>query len=151
MYKIETQLTADAIDSLESLLQEIEFKSNDIRPGVNAPEIMSVYTHAKWYDWNRQQKNTFKNAFGDHINTAVVGWFITFPESGFLDIMDYWQNLPSAGFVVAYSLTDNNSIKIGNDSVILQKGEGISFSLKELHEVSAESFERRWACVMQLQ
>lgn len=150
MYELVTKLNDDAVSSLEVLQQEVEFRTDDIRVGKNAPSVMSVYKHSKWYNWNRIQKATFKEAMGSHVDTAVVGWFVTFPRSGFLDVMTYWQDMVSAGTVVAYSLTDNNKIIVSGQEVTLNKGEGIKFSLKEIHEIKPEGFERNWACLMQL-
>jgi len=150
MYNTLTRLQEETVAQLEALMGELNLSQNDIRPGMNAPEVMSVYKHSKWYDWNRLQKNKFKELLGSEVDKAVVGWYLSLPVNGFMDKMDYWQQMVSAGTVVAYSLTDNNSIIVGDSTVTLQRGEGIKFHLKELHEIKVANFERNWACLMQL-
>lgn len=150
MYETLKKLDQDSINSILDLKNQVKFRSDNIRIGASGVSNRSVYTESKWYDWSREQKTQFQQALGNLIDTAVVGWFITFPIRGFLDKMDYWLDKTSAGTVVAYSLTDDNNITIDNETVILQKGEGVRFSLKQIHEVKTENRERSWVCLMQL-
>jgi len=150
MYTLLQKLEEEKIKSLNDLLHSVNFQNKDIRPGKNAPQIMSVYNHSKWYNWQREQKNNFIEALSNYSNTAVVGWFLSLPADGFLDTMDYWQNMVSAGTITAFSLTDNNPIIIEGSTLTIERGAGIQFHLKQLHEIRPATFERNWACLMQL-
>lgn len=150
MYDKITRLNDESLEILQNLISQVPFRSDNIRIGVNKTSNKSVYSESKWYNWNRQQKIQFKEAMGSLVDTAVVGWFIKFPQNGFLDKMDYWLDKTSAGTIVAYSLNNNNKIIMQDQEVKCDLGEGISFSLKQIHEIKPESFERNWACLMQL-
>jgi len=150
MYKTLTSLNQESVELLQTLKDEVRFRSDNIRIGANKTANRSVYSESKWYDWTRDQKSQFKTAMGNLVDNAVVGWFINFPKNGFLDEMDYWLDKTSAGTIVAYSLTDNNKIIIQDEETVCQIGEGISFSLKQIHEIKPEPINRTWACIMQL-
>ena len=152
MHETLTTLDSTSVDALLDIKENVNFSSNNIRIGKNSLDKLSVYSNSKWHDWTRDQRSSFKNILSSHIDTAVIGWFITFPaNTGFLDTMDYWVDKPDSGTVVAFSLTNNNNITIAGNTVTLNKGEGIKFSLREIHEVGIASSERSWACLMQLQ
>ena len=150
MLKKINRLTQEQIDTLISIKDSVQFYDTDIRPGRNAPEIISRYFESKWYSWNRKQKKNFQDVFQSHMENAIVGWFLHFPTNGFLDEMDYWKNSISCGTVTCFSLTDNNRIIIDGEENTLHTGEGLSFNLKYLHSVPKTDTARDWACLMQL-
>lgn len=139
------------LDALQTLANAVSYTNKNIRVGASGANRMSKYVYSRWYDWNRQQKVTFKNSFSaEQANNALVGWFLKFPANqGFLDLMDYWVDKPMAGIVVAYALTNNNIVINGNQ-ISVKSGEGIKFSLKHPHEIRVSPSEQRWACLMSL-
>jgi len=152
MHETLEQLDNATVDSLINIKADVAFSSNNVRIGTNGLDKLSVYSTSKWHDWSLEQRNNFKTLLNDHMSTAIVGWFLEFPgNTGFLDEMDYWVDKPDSGTVVAYSLVNNNSITVAGQTVTLQKGEGIKFSLKQIHKVDIASSTRSWACLMQLQ
>ena len=148
-----SNISNDAVNSLIAIKDSIVLSSARIRVGKNKHENISVYKTSKWFDWTADQMNTFKSVFSEsHVNKAVSGWFLHLPENtGHLDEMDYWQDKPYAGTVVAYSLTNGNSIVINDVEYTCNAGEGIKFSLKELHKINKTATSRDWACLMLLQ
>lgn len=150
MYTKVDNLTQEQTQTLLSLSETVKFYNHDIRPGKNAPEIMSKYSDSKWFNWKRDQKKSFQTVFEDYMSTAVVGWLLHFPAGGFLDEMDYWQNSVSCGSVVCFSLDDDNKIMIDNTPVVLNQSEGLKFNLKFLHSVPKTDTPKNWACLMQL-
>jgi hypothetical protein len=151
MYEIMTPLTSESIEILTALQHSVSMDSRNIRLGKNGYDKLSDYEESKWTSWTRQEKSTYKAVMGNLIDKSLIGWFLRFPEnSGFLDEMDYWVNRPSAGLVVAYALKDNQKICIAGEEITVNKGEGIRFSLKEIHEVKSGQSEQIWACLMQL-
>lgn len=152
MHETLTTLDSSTVDALVGLKSDITFASDNIRIGENGLAKLSVYNYSKWYNWSREQRETYKDLLSDYVDTAIVGWFISFPaNTGFLDNMTYWKDKSDSGTVVAFSLTNNNTIKIAGNTITVNKGEGIRFSLRQVHEVELASFERNWACLMQLQ
>jgi hypothetical protein len=147
-----TNLSTDTLNALDALKSQVTFKNTGIRVGQNGLDKLSVYEYSKWKTWNRAQKNTFKSAFDSaDLEKSLIGWFLKFPGStGFLDVMDYWQNNNDSGIVLAYSLTDGNSIWIGGTEYHANRGVGFKFSLRHLHEVRANPAERNWACLLRL-
>lgn len=150
MYSSVTKLDTASVAELDQLTQEVEFSYGDVRPGANAPSVVSKLGHSKWYDWSRTQKNNFKNLLQPHTEKAVVGWLLKFPENGFLDTQDYWVDTRNAGTIVAYSLTDGNRLEVAGERIECKRGEGVRFALNQLHSVPAEKYERNWACLMQM-
>ena len=153
MYTILSSLSNESLQTLEALAQEVNFTNENIRLGANGLQNLSIYSYARWYNWASTQRNRFKSAFETaDADNALVGWFLTFPsETGFLDIMSYWQNKLMAGTIVAYALENNQSIYLNNECITLNKGQGIRFSLRTLHEVKPALFDQKWACLMQIE
>lgn len=152
MYTLLSNLSNESKAAFELLSQNVKFSNNNIRLGSGGLQKLSNYSYSRWYDWTSEQRNTFKQLFHPaDANNSVVGWFLTFPaEIGFLDTMTYWQDKLMAGTVVAYALSNNQSIYLNNECITLNKGEGIRFSLRTLHEVKSSTFEQKWACLMQI-
>ena len=150
MYTLRDALSSENLTALNTLRSSVTFVSNSTRLGVNNFDNLSVYEYSKWKTWNRTQRSTFKNCFATaDIDKAVIGYFLKFPaNTGFLDEMNAWQDATSAGTIVAYSLSENNSITIGENTVPIAQGQGIEFSLAQLHSISASSTEGNWACLM---
>lgn len=151
MYEKLTNLNSNQLDALQQLFGNVDFTDKNIRVGASGTTKMSKYVHSRWYDWNRQQKTSFKNCFNPaYSENALVGWFLKFPANqGFLDLMNYWVDKKMAGVVVAYALT-NNTIIINSNQISVKAGEGIKFSLKNPHEIRVSPAEQRWACLMLL-
>ena len=143
-------ISSVAVDKLTALVSSVEFDDKKRRLGVNGVDKMSVYRKSRWYEWTREQKSIFEAAFNQaYIEKSVVGWFLHFPaNTGFLDQMNAWQNATHAGNIIAFSLSDNNSIWIDGTEYHAAKGEGYKFSLKHLHEVKTSPDNRYWACLM---
>lgn len=151
MYKIETTLSSDDLAAFDSLIGTVPFTNNNIRLGANGIEKLSRYSYSRWFDWTNDQRTTFKNSFGSDANTALVGWFLTFPaNTGFLDLMTYWQDKTMAGNIVSYALNDNQRIWLDGTEVAVNRGEGVKFSLKIPHEIKISTVTQNWVCVMQL-
>lgn len=151
MYEKLSNLNSNQLDALQNLCGSVSFTDKNIRMGASGTTRISKYVYSRWYDWNRQQKLTFKNSFDPYYSdNALVGWFLKFPANqGFLDLMNYWTDKKMAGNVIAYSLT-NNTIVINSNQIAVKTGEGIKFSLKNPHEIRVSPAEQRWACLMLL-
>jgi hypothetical protein len=147
---IRTQLSELNLTTLDTLRSNVEFVSNSIRLGANNYSNLSKYEFSKWKTWTRIERSNFKSCFTeDDINKAVIGYFLKFPANvGLLDTMNAWDGVSVAGTMIAYSLTDNNSITIDGQVVTLQRGQGVEFSLKNTHSISTSGVERNWACLM---
>lgn len=145
-------LNEETVSRLQSLNAEVAMTDHNRRVGANGAARMSVYTYSKWHTWNRLQKTQFKQSFGSEVDTAVIGWFLHFPPiTGFLDLMTAWVDTKtSAGTIIAYALDNNQTIILNNTPVIVNKGEGIKFSLRVPHEIRQSSTGQHWACLMQL-
>lgn len=151
MYKTLPQLSPATLQTFDTLVQQVSFTNNNIRLGANGTEKVSKYFYSRWFDWNNAQRISFKNCFGTAADNALVGWFLTFPaNTGFLDLMTYWQDKVMAGVVVAYALEDNQKIWLDGKELIFNKGEGLKFNLKVLHEVKNSNMQQKWACLMLL-
>lgn len=148
-----SSINNDAVNTLTAIKDNIVLSSARVRVGKNKHDNMSVYTTSKWFDWTADQRRNFKQSFAaEFVDKAVSGWYLHLPaNTGHLDEMDYWQDKPYAGTVVAYSLTDENSIIIDDTEYTCNTGEGIKFSLKQLHKINKSSAARNWACLMLLQ
>lgn len=151
MYKKLETLTKTKLTKLQTLFSQVTFTDKNRRVGANGLAKMSIYTYSKWTSWTRIEKAAYKECFNvKFIDKAVVGWFLHFPkDTGFLDVMNYWLDEPVAGIIVAYAL-DDQEIIIDNEIVKVAAGEGIEFSLKQLHEIKPASKDQNWACLMTL-
>ena len=147
---LKTALSSANLTALDALKSNVDFVSGVIRLGANNYGNLSKYEVSKWKGWNRTQRSAFKSYFAEEdINKAVIGYFIKFPaNTGFLDEMNAWDGETVAGTIIAYSLTDNNSITIDGKIVTLQRGQGVEFSLTNTHSISTAGVERNWACLM---
>lgn len=150
MYSKVSTLSQQQTETLIQILDAVELDNKDIRPGKNAPKIMSNYYESKWHNWSRTHKSQFQEVFKEYLSTTVTGWFLHFPVDGFLDEMDYWQNSLSCGTVVCFSLSNKNKIVIDGNEVNLDIGEGCKFNLKHVHKIPKTNTTRDWACLMQL-
>lgn len=152
MYKILSAINEQNHSTLLNLFSQVRFSDAGIRLGENGHNKRSVLTYSKWYNWNREQRSSFKGCFdASQIESAVVGWFLCFPKDiGFLDLMKTWQNQTMAGVITAYSLEADQSIILDGNRISLDRGQGINFSLKIPHEVTPCNFDQKWACLMNL-
>ena len=148
-----TAIDIDTVNKLKTVLSNITLTSTGRRLGENGINNMSVYETSRWFDWTKSQVEAFKDAFdSSHVQNAIVGWYLHLPaNTGFLDVMDYWVDKPDSGTVVAYSLTDANTIVINGVQHTCNAGEGIKFSLRNKHEIKTNTSARDWACLMLLQ
>lgn len=151
MYKKLENISEEKIKWLEAIQARAKMRSYPIRLGMNGPDVLSVYTYSKWYDWTSSDRQAFKSCFKkEYSNNAIVGWFLNFPaHEGFLDKVDYWVGARMAGNIIAYATTDAE-IVINDKIVKLHRGEGVTFSLREYHEVRKSATEANWACLMTL-
>lgn len=151
MYKTLPQLSPATLQTFDTLVQQVSFTNDNIRLGANGTEKVSKYFYSRWFDWTDTQRAEFKHCFSATASKPLVGWFLTFPaNTGFLDLMTYWQDKVMAGVVVAYALENNQKIWLNGKEVTLDRGQGLEFSLKVLHEVKSSPIQQKWACVMQL-
>jgi len=150
MNKKLSNLTIENLDKLARLSRVVNYSDKIEHIGVNGYSQLSVYNTSKWYNWTRQQKQEFKSCFDTEFsNKALIGWFLKFPkDTGFLDKMEYWKNTDSAGVVLAYAICDNQEIYLNENKVEVNKGEGIAFSLRAMHEVKSKLTDQHWACLM---
>ena len=150
MYKIETTLTNSSLTTFDILINQIQFVSDNIRLGANGTAKISNYSYSRWYDWTADQRMAFKSAFGPEVDKAIVGWFLTFPaNTGFLDLMTYWEDKKMAGKIIAYALHNNQRMCINGIEQTINRGEGVKFSLRVPHEVNINSIKQDWVCIMQ--
>ena len=147
---LKTQLSAENLTALDTLKNSVNFASNITRLGANGYDNLSKYEVSKWKTWDRTQRSTFKSCFAsEDIDKAVIGYFLTFPaNTGRLDTMKTWQNATAAGTIVAYSLTDNSSIYVDGATITVNRGQGIEFSLTDIHSVSTSTTQSNWVCLM---
>jgi hypothetical protein len=152
MYTKLEKLTEENINSLKTLMSSVSFTDKKKRLGAHGLDKLSIYLYSKWHDWDRNKKQTFKSNLPlAHVEKSLIGWFLHFPETvGFLDVMDAWVGKTMAGNIVAYALEENQKIWIDNQEILLEKGEGIKFSLRYLHEIKAGNPMQNWACLMLL-
>lgn len=152
MHENLTTLESSTVTTLTNLMSSVNFTDKNIRLGAGGIDNRSVFTYSKWYDWNRTQKNNFKDCFQSSvIDTTLVGWFLKFPaNTGFLDLMDNWVETPEAGTVLAYALKDNQKIVLDGTEVTVAKGAGIKFKLSVPHKIETSASGQDWACLMQL-
>lgn len=151
MYKIVSTLSNEALQTFDSLITEVEFSNSNIRLGANGLNQLSKYSSSRWYDWTADQRSLFKRHFGPDSDKALVGWFLKLPaEVGFLDLMTYWEDKIMAGNIVAYSLSDNQKIRLANEEITVNRGNGIKFSLKIPHEIKKANIHQTWVCIMNL-
>ena len=145
-----TELSVENLTALDTLRSNVAFVSNSIRLGANDYGNLSKYEVSKWKNWNRTQRSTFKSCFASaDIDKAVIGYYLTFPaNTGRLDTMNAWQNANAAGTIVAYSLTDGNTIYVDGATLTVNRGQGIEFSLTDIHSVSTNTTQSDWACLM---
>ncbi len=150
MYKQLPKLTNDNLIKLENLLDIVSYKNKIEHIGVNGYNRLSVYNTSKWYDWTRQQKQEYKSCFeNEFTDKALIGWFLRFPKTtGFLDKIEYWKTTNAAGIILAYALDDGQDIHLDGNKIVVNKGEGIAFSLRTTHEVKVKATEQNWACLM---
>lgn len=151
MYKKISVLSNESLSLLTSLIQEVNFSDKNIRLGANGANKLSKYSHSRWFNWNATQRSLFKSSFGSESQKAIVGWFLTLPaDTGFLDLMTYWQDKIMAGTIIAYALDNDQRIWLNNNEIILNRGEGLEFSLRIPHEIKSSSVQQKWACIMKL-
>jgi len=155
MHVIYPALDEQNVKALVELRSEFELpnvRSNSRRMGENSCHNLSVYKNTRWFSWNRDQRQRFKDALPKkQWEKAVVGWFLDFPaKEGFLDRMTTWVNEVQSGTIIAYALRTNQSILINDEPVMVKKGEGIGFSLRNIHEIKRSQEGQLWACVMVL-
>ena len=150
MYNLKETLSSDKLAALDTIKSGVDFVSNTVRLGVNNYDNLSKYEFSKWKNWNREQRSNFKSCFAsEDIDKTVIGYFLKFPaNTGFLDEMNAWQDAKAVGTIIAYSLTENNSITIDNQVVSVNRGQGVEFSLTNSHSVSTSATEGNWACLM---
>ena len=152
-YTIVGYLDDTQVDTLVNLAKPmyfVEAHGSRRRVGRNGPNALSMYSVTKWFNWNKAQREVFREHFPEVYRDKIVqGWFLKYPKDiGFLDIMDAWANTPYCGTIVAISLRDNQSMKIEDTLVTLQKGEIIKFHLGTTHSVPRVKDEHLWACLM---
>lgn len=149
MYEKLTKLNDTNFNTLLSLKSSAVFTRNGMRLGLNRTDNLSEYTLSKWKDWTKSQRDQFKNCFDrQYVDKSVIGWFLNFPSNtGFLDLMNTWENSENCGTVVAYSF-ENQEIFLDGTCINLTAGEGIKFKLSITHEIKKSSLDRNWACLM---
>jgi hypothetical protein len=153
MHRIYPALSAEQQAELIELSKEmkwIEAYSFRRRMGVNGADALSIYKNTRWFTWTAKQRNKYKALLPEHmVNQAVVGWYLDLPAGdGFLDRMTVWVDKPNSGTAIAYALRGDQTILINDKPVLVKQGQGIGFSLREIHEIKPSEEGQLWACVM---
>lgn len=146
-------LEQKALDVLNTISTSVPFILANNRHrhiGANRGNNVSQYEFSRWYEWKRNQRNDYKTAFNPkQVERSVVGWFLKLkPNVDFLDKMTQWEGQSGFGTIVSYALQDNQAILINNRQFILNKGEGITFNVNEVHEIKPSTEGQLWACLM---
>jgi hypothetical protein len=141
------------VDALLSVKGAVPFKDsygNRCRMGANGSKACSIYNYSKWFNWTSAQRRAFKDAFPEKVVAkAVIGHFLEIPAgTGFLDLMNYWVDKFMAGKIITVSLQDNQTFLINGNPLVLNRGDTIGFSLRELHEIKPSEAGQLWACIM---
>lgn len=153
MYKHYEPLTEVEVETLDELSTQVSYRLSNgsrCRMGANREKARSIYRYAKWYDWNKAQRETFRVGFTEEvIGKTIQGWFLHIPaKTGFLDVMTYWVDKINSGTVVCTALRDRQTIILDGKPIELRKGEQIGFSLRTVHSIPKSEFGQLWACVM---
>lgn len=155
MYKLYPKLSKDAIDNLKALRGElpmVESHSIRRRMGENGPARLSWYLTTRSFTWTAAQRARFVAELPPvQTKGSLVNWFVEYPaKTGFLDRMVYWVGADIAGTVIAYALDGDYEILIQDKRVVVPRGEGIGFNLREIHEIKESKTGQLWACMMVL-
>lgn len=143
MYELLDPISDESVDALKALMSDVAFRDDDSH-GVNVVET------SKWLEWSREQRALYKSLLPEaYIEKALVGSFLHVPaDTGYLEPQTAWVNASMAGVMYSYALEDDLEIIIGDDTVVVEKGQGVKFSLKEVHEIKTKSTDQNWACLM---
>lgn len=148
------KLTVDQVVGLKDLQSELsmtESISHRRRMGEGGINALSRYSYSRWYSWDSKTRQLFKSHIPEQqANAALIGWYLKIPRRGFLDRMTTWVGSKEAGTIIAYSLNGDQVIRINDQDVIVNQGEGIGFHLSNIHEIKPPKREQLWACLMVL-
>lgn len=155
-YYLLPNLESDKVEALKSLYAELKpplAESFRRRRGVNTNKRLSQYRTTKWFTWNQAQRDMFRLNYPERYHSkSIVSYFIEFPKNhGFMDRMTTWVGDRHCGTIIAYALNDGQHILINDQKVTLNKGEGMVFNLKHIHEVKPSTINSLWANVMVMQ
>lgn len=153
-YKKLPTLSESRVVALKELADTVHLKTSvgsRVRMGRNKEKRLSRYLYSKWFNWSRKERQIYREAVGEsRAKEAVQCWFLRIPEKdGFLDVMDTWVYQGGRAAVIAtYAVGGDQTIWIGDEEILVKKGEGIAFRLSELHEIRESEEGQLWACMM---
>ena len=119
------------------------------RVGAGKHEQLSRYWYSKWFKWSELQREIYSNSHYEFaVSKSIQSWFLKFDaETGFLDEMNTWVGDPGPSTIVAVALYDGQKIKLGEDTITLNRGEAVQFTLDVIHSVPETPTEQLWAYV----
>jgi hypothetical protein len=153
MYKLLEEQSDESHQNLLDLQSQIKLwpcNSHRRRVGANGIKRLSIYNRSKYLSWKAAQRKTFRENFpGKAASMAMVQFFQEFPpETGFLDLMNYWADMASPSFLTAFCLKGSGGLTFNDVDVAVPVKQGIVYSLNELHEIKATEEGSLWACVL---
>lgn len=146
-------LSEAQVAELLALSSELSFKLSESyrrRMGDNGMDNPSMYHYSKIFDWKKVQRERFRAIIPEeHRRLMVQGYFLKLaPVTGVIDRIDQWKTGSLAGKILAYALQDNQIFYLEDKRYVLNKGEGIFWSLRLAHEIKPCADGQHWACVM---
>lgn len=153
MHKLLEKLDETVRNELLTLSKSVTFKpaiSHRRRMGMSGKDKLSIYNNSKYLKWTSEQRSIFKTCIGDKLaNKALVSWFVQFPaETGFLDKLNTWVNSPSPAWLYCYLVEGKGKVGLNEQVIELEAGQGIAYSLANIHSVETTQEGSLWACVM---
>lgn len=153
MYRKLPKLSTDKLDDLLELSKVIVFKpaiSHRRRMGMSGKDNLSIYNNSKFLRWNDLQRKQFNASLPQEvINKSLVNWFVHFPANiGFLDKLDTWINNVSPAWLTCYLVKGKGLVTLNGETIEINEGEGITYSLANIHSVEITQEGSLWACVM---
>lgn len=153
MHKLLDKLDDTVRNELLTLSKSITFKpavSHRRRMGMSGKNKLSVYNNSKYLKWTSEQRATFNTCLGKELtDKALVCWFVEFPaETGFLDKLNTWVKNVSPAWLVCYLVEGKGKVTLNDQVIELEAGQGIAYSLANIHGVESTQEGSLWACVM---
>lgn len=148
------KLSKESLEGLQKLRDEVPLlksESHRRRMGERGFRSLSQYNYSRWYTWDSGTRKLYKSLLPENQSeAALIGWYLVVPRRGFLDRMTKWVGERMAGTIITYSLNGDQVIRINDQDVIVNQGEGIGFHLSNVHEIKPPKREQLWACLMVL-
>lgn len=152
-YRMLGKLKEQSVAKLIELSEEVKYSfstGSRLRGGRNIPNVLSKYHYSKWFQWKAEQRKRFKEIYPVWVTDLCVQvWFLKFdPVTGLLDEMVFAVNSPRAATFISTSLKDGQEIIIEGRTVVVNKGETITFKAATIHEIKESKQGQLWVCMM---